>query len=73
MSDNKAYAPLFATPSFQIGDGIFAVQIWILTFDSLLAPTMTNMKRVQKEILAIEQDKEAHIEVILPEDGSMSK
>lgn len=34
---------------------------------------MTNMKRVQKEILAIEQDKEAHIEVILPEDGSMSK
>ncbi|KAI8583068.1 hypothetical protein K450DRAFT_224063 [Umbelopsis ramanniana AG] len=33
---------------------------------------MSNMKRVQKEILAIEQDKEAHIEVILPEDGSMN-
>lgn len=33
---------------------------------------MSNMKRIQKEILAVKEDKDAHLEIILPSDEDLS-
>lgn len=33
---------------------------------------MSNMKRIQKEILAVKEDKDANLEIILPSDEDLS-